>query len=138
MCVINDNIMKNSANVGDDKLTILHQGKSFTFDVALELLYFYRSGHLVYLVVLDGTEYPIRQSLTVLIKRFTPYNFIQLNRSVVFNFNFVQGYTSGTRRNTLELNFKPSIQKIITAMVKTFFTVTREHMSIVRDQFNVE
>lgn len=132
MCVINKNIMKTSANVGDDKLTILHQGRSFTFDVALEVLYFYRAGRLIFVVALDGTEYPLKEKLSTVLEQFASINMVQVNRSVVFNFNFVAGFEVGLKRDTLDLIFKPSIQKIIATKVKTLFTVTREHIPTVK------
>ncbi len=137
MCVINNNIMKTSANSGSEELTILHRGSDITFNVELEVLYFYRVAHLIYLVALDGSEYPLRQSLNG-IKTRLGTNFLQINRSVIFNFNFVETYSPGAKRDTLELTFKKSIQRIISGKIKNLFTVTREHLGLIRDRLDSE
>ncbi len=137
MCVINNNIMKTSANSGSEELTILHRGTDITFNVELEVLYFYRVAHLIYLVALDGSEYPLRQSLNG-IKTRLGTNFLQINRSVIFNFNFVETYRPGIKRDTLELTFRKSIQRIISGKIKNLFTVTREHLGLIRDRLDSE
>lgn len=138
MCVINNNTMKTSANSGSEELTISHRGSDITFNVELEVLYFYRAAHLIYLVALDGSEYPLRRSLSSIMEQVANSSFLQINRSVLFNFNFVETYKPGVRRDTLELTFKKSIQSVISGKIKNLFTVTREHLGRIRDRLNHE
>ncbi|WP_412468788.1 LytTR family transcriptional regulator DNA-binding domain-containing protein [Pedobacter sp. KLB.chiD] len=118
------------------KLEVLHQGRSVIFDAPLEVLYFYRVSHLIFLVTLDGNEYRIKKTLSSLEEQFENLNFMQINRSVIINLNFVVDYEEGQKRDTLALVFKHTINNIISKTEKERLIVTKEHISAIKKWAN--
>lgn len=116
-------------------LTIRHNGLYRNLNVAEEVFYIYRWGKQITLITFDGDEYNIDGSLKTLEKRFGADGMIRINRSVIFNFNIVQGYENGNKRNTLKLIIERKYEDILTQYGADRFTVTNEHIRTVMDWF---
>jgi len=116
-------------------LTIRHNGLYRNLNVAEEVFYIYRLGKQITLITFDGDEYNIDGSLKALEKRFGADGMIRINRSVIFNFNIVQGYENGGKRNTLKLITERKYEDILTQYGADRFIVTNEHIGTVMEWF---
>ncbi|SHM58747.1 LytTR family transcriptional regulator DNA-binding domain-containing protein [Chryseobacterium polytrichastri] len=123
-------------NIKTKKLTVDNSGLYLEFDVQQEILYFYRFRKHVKFTAFNGEEYSFKETLGSAAEQFKDCSFIQINRSVVLNFNIVEDYQPGLKRNTLEIIFENKYFNLLKNENMDRFVVTKEHISKVSNYFN--
>lgn len=118
-------------------LTINYKRIDIRFNVAKDILYFYRCGRKVLLLTNKGREYPIDQSISKLKDLFEDAGFLQINRALLINSNIVKSYQSPSdiKRNTLIVVFKPQFQSFIENPESDLFEITGGYLDDFKKKF---
>ena len=101
-----------------------------------DVFYFFRDNRRVILVTTSGKEYPIFYNITDLSNWLFDSGFIRINRSVVINGFHIEGYSDGTRRDTLNLHFTEQCKPALQQKLYDRLLVTKKYISTVAGIFN--
>ncbi|ASS47640.1 MAG: hypothetical protein A3D31_17600 [Candidatus Fluviicola riflensis] len=119
-----------------EKLVIDYNGVYAELIPESELICFYRSNHLIRFVTIDR-EYETRgESISELEQTFSSRGFMQINRSTIINMTFVKGYSSGQKRDTLNVIFKSGID--VSKIDPAVFIVTDKFLGSFKSRFKDE
>lgn len=108
-------------------LEIKWKGTPVQFNVAKDVLYFFRMGKVVYLMSSKGNAYIVDGSISNLTERFGAFGFIRINPGVAINKVIVMGYENGEKRYTLSVIVRYDYQKLIGDSRNYLLIVTREY-----------
>ncbi len=111
-------------------LTINYKRVDMRFNVAKDLLYFYRSGRKVIVVTSKGREYPVDLSITALKETYEKAGFLQISRTLLLNSRIVKSYssTSDIKRGTLIVVFKSQYLEYIEDPESERFEITAAYL----------
>lgn len=111
---------------------IHYNGQHLFFNVANDILFFHREGKMVKGMTLHGAQYPIRETISNLEKRFSSEGLFRINRSTIINHRMVEGYVAGTKRDTAQLIIKPIYLAYIEDPNSPIFQVTKDFLNSFR------
>ncbi|WP_277014288.1 LytTR family DNA-binding domain-containing protein [Flavobacterium lindanitolerans] len=111
---------------------IHYNGQHLFFNVANDILFFHREGKMVKGMTVHGAQYPIRETISNLEKRFLSEGLFRINRSTIINYRMVEGYVAGTKRDTAKLIIKPIYLPYIQDPNGPIFHVTKDFLASFR------
>lgn len=121
-------IDESSPNLDNGDLEIKWKGDVIRFNVAKDVLCFFRSGKQVYFNSMEGNLYKANDSIGNLATRYSAYGFIQINPGVLINKTIIEGYKSGEKRDTLLVEVRKKYQNIIGENRNYLLIITREYI----------
>lgn len=116
-------------------LTINYNGAFAQLNVVTDVLYCYRSAKTVKVFTVAGHEYQVKDTIANLQERFKDEKLFQINPSVIINLHAVKGYQAGTKRDTLQVLFKPQHYTVIKNQDSDLFRITKDHIVSFKEHF---
>ncbi len=105
---------------------VIDYGRHYaTLNPENEIICFYRSGHLIKVVTFDQEFETRGYSINDIETLFSGRGFIRINRSAVVNMKFVKGYSTGSKRDTLNILFNANVPDNLDDEI---FIVTDKHL----------
>jgi hypothetical protein len=126
---------KTNSKEKTEKLVIDYKGVYVEIIPESELICLYRSDHLIKYVTIDR-EYEARESISDLELCLSSRGFLRINRSTIINTVFVKGYTSGQKRDTLNVIIQSGID--ISNIDPNVFIVTDKFLDSFKSRFKGE
>lgn len=118
-------------------LKINYKRVDLTFNVAEDILYFYRSGRRVFVVTTKGREYPVEWAIGALQEEYERAGFLQINRALIVNSKIIKTYASPSdvKRDTLIIVFKGQYLSAIEDPESTLFEITGRYLDDFKRKF---
>lgn len=121
-----------------DNLTIYHNGTHVQLSVCRDVLYCCRMGKRVAVYTRGGASYHTDLSLGNLLRGYEEAGLMQVNRSLLINYRIAQGYSRGSRRDTLQIIINNEYRDIPAMRDISLFVVTKEHIRAFKGLFEDE